>query len=232
MQGGARAEKQRIRQEVRMISGQLTPEYRREASREITRQVLALPFWKEAGTVMAYWSMPSEPDTRELMETALREGKTLLLPRCLDAGRMAALPVKDLAALKPGALGIPEPELFREMQVEIEPLLRDILDSGLHGAQIDRLHSANITLGAVSDHRTGKRRSGGLRKVLFRPASELKKDYPFLTKYPVLLPAAWCRRVWKYLKEPKKTGAHSPTATLRIGEERVQLLSFYGIIQS
>ena len=129
-------------------------------------------------------------------------------------------------------LGIPEPELFREMQVEIEPLLRDILDSGLHGAQIDRLHSANITLGAVSDHRTGKRRSGGLRKVLFRPASELKKDYPFLTKYPVLLPAAWCRRVWKYLKEPKKTGAHSPTATLRIGEERVQLLSFYGIIQS
>ena len=110
MQGGARAEKQRIRQEVRMISGQLTPEYRREASREITRQVLALPFWKEAGTVMAYWSMPSEPDTRELMETALREGKTLLLPRCLDAGRMAALPVKDLDGLKPGALGIPEPE--------------------------------------------------------------------------------------------------------------------------
>ena len=72
MQGGARAEKQRIRQEVRMIAEQLTPDYRREASREITRRVLALPFWKEAGTVMAYWSMPSEPDTRELMETALK----------------------------------------------------------------------------------------------------------------------------------------------------------------
>lgn len=110
MQGGARAEKQRIRQEARMIAGQLTEEYRREASREITNQVLALPCWKQAGTIMAYRSLPSEPDTQELMETALREGKTLLLPRCLDGGRMDALPVKDLAGLKPGALGIPEPE--------------------------------------------------------------------------------------------------------------------------
>ena len=111
MYGGARAEKQRIRQEARIISEGLTPEYRREASREITRQVLALPEWKEASTVMAYWSLPTEPDTRELMETALREGKTLLLPRCLDAGRMTALPVKDLTDVKPGTLGIPEPEM-------------------------------------------------------------------------------------------------------------------------
>ena len=110
MHGGARAEKQRIRQEARMISERLTPEYRREASREITRQVLSLPIWKKAGTVMAYWSLPAEPDTRELMETALREEKTLLLPRCLDRSRMAALPVRNLTGLKPGALGIPEPE--------------------------------------------------------------------------------------------------------------------------
>ena len=111
MYGGARAEKQRIRQETRRISGSLTPEYRREASREITRRVLALPSWALAKTVMAYWSLPEEPDTRELMETALREGKTLLLPRCLDAARMAALPVKSLDEAKPGAMGIPEPPM-------------------------------------------------------------------------------------------------------------------------
>ena len=121
MHGGARAEKQRIRQEARIISEGLTPEYRREASREITRQVLALPEWKKAATVMAYWSLPTEPDTRELMETALREGKTLLLPRCLDAGRMAALPVKDLAGVKPGTLGIPEPEMTADGTEVPEP---------------------------------------------------------------------------------------------------------------
>ena len=47
MYGGARAEKQRIRQETRLISERLTPAYRLEASREITRQILALP---ECGT--------------------------------------------------------------------------------------------------------------------------------------------------------------------------------------
>ncbi len=109
MYNGARAEKQRIRQEIRMISKGLSPEYRQEASREITRKVLDLPSWKTAKTVMAFRSMPEEPDTQALLETALREGKTLLLPRCLDAQRMAALPVKDLEELRPGRLGIQEP---------------------------------------------------------------------------------------------------------------------------
>ena len=99
MFGGARAEKQRIRQEVRLISANLTPEYRQEASREITRQVLELPLWKQACTVMMYCSLPGEPDTRILMETALKEGKTLLLPRCYEAGRMEALLVCCVAVV-------------------------------------------------------------------------------------------------------------------------------------
>ena len=155
MQGGARAEKQRIRQEARRISGQLTPEYRQEASREITRQVLELPFWKEAGTVMAYWSMPSEPDTRELMETALREGKTLLLPRCLDASRMAALPVRDLAGLKPGILGIPEPEQVPAGTEVPEPdlILVPCMAAAPHGARLG--HGAGYYDRFLAEH-TGK----------------------------------------------------------------------------
>ena len=114
MYNGARAEKQRIRQEIRMISKGLSPEYRQEASREITLKVLNLPSWKKAKTVMAFRSMPEEPDTRALLETALREGKTLLLPRCLDGQRMVALPVKGLAELRPGRMGIQEPPVPEE----------------------------------------------------------------------------------------------------------------------
>ncbi|QUA52671.1 5-formyltetrahydrofolate cyclo-ligase [Aristaeella lactis] len=114
MYNGARTEKQRIRQEIRMISKGLSPEYRQEASREITLKVLNLPSWKKAKTVMAFRSMPEEPDTQALLETALREGKTLLLPRCLDGQRMAALPVKDLAELRPGRMGIQEPPVPEE----------------------------------------------------------------------------------------------------------------------
>ena len=111
---GVKAEKQRIRQKMRMISEMLTPEYRREASEAVTRKVLALPFWTEAKTVMAYWSLTKEPDTREIMEVALREGKTLLLPRCLDNTRMTAVPVKDLDNLESDALGIPAPQMPEE----------------------------------------------------------------------------------------------------------------------
>ena len=57
MHEGARAEKQRIRLETRLISEKLTPEYRQEASREITRKVLDFPSWKTAKTVMAFRSM-------------------------------------------------------------------------------------------------------------------------------------------------------------------------------
>ena len=121
-----------------MISERLTPEYRSEASREITRQVLALPEWKEAATVMAYWSLETEPDTRELMETALREGKTLLLPRCLDAARMAALPVKNLAEVKEGKMGIPEPETPADGTAVPEPdlILVPCVAAAPHGARL------------------------------------------------------------------------------------------------
>ena len=110
MHGSARAEKDRIRQEVRRISGQLTPEYRKEASEAITQQLLSHPWWAMAKAVMAYRSLPEEPDTRMLMEAALREGKTLLLPRCLDAKRMEMLPVGDLEDMEPDCVGIPAPK--------------------------------------------------------------------------------------------------------------------------
>ena len=165
MYGGARAEKQRIRQEARIISEGLTPEYRREASREITRQVLALPEWKEAATVMAYWSLPTEPDTRELMETALREGKTLLLPRCLDAGRMAALPVKDLAGVKHGTLGIPEPEMTADGTEIPEPdlILVPCMAAAANGIRLG--HGAGYYDRFLAEH-TGKTVCLCFRKLL------------------------------------------------------------------
>ena len=109
MYGGASGEKDRIRKETRQISRSLDPAYRAKASRSITEQVLDLPEWQHAKTVMAYVSMPEEPDTKALIRAALDDGKTLLLPRCADRSVMEALPVTDMNSLVPGILGIPEP---------------------------------------------------------------------------------------------------------------------------
>ena len=107
--GSVSAEKDRLRQELRRLAAGLDPEFRKEADRRIAGQVLALPSWKTAKTVLAFVSLPREPDTRPLLEAALAEGKILLLPRCYGGGRMRAFPVQDLDALEPGRLGIPEP---------------------------------------------------------------------------------------------------------------------------
>lgn len=70
----------------------------------------ALPVWQAAGSVCCFVSLPAEPDTRPLLRLALAQGKRLLVPRMLpEHGRMEAVPVADLRALRPGRYGIPEP---------------------------------------------------------------------------------------------------------------------------
>ena len=100
--GEARAEKARIRREAKDAAAAMGPEARTAAGKRIAEQVLSLPSWKRAETVMAFAAMPLEPDTAPLLEAALSEGKTLLLPRCEDGARMRALPVRDLERLAPG----------------------------------------------------------------------------------------------------------------------------------
>ena len=129
-------------------------------------------------------------------------------------------------------LGIPAPKPFASEEVDIGPLLADIMDAGLHGTDIDRLHSANITLHTVSDARTGgKAGKGGLRASLFPGASSLAGRYPFLERHPALLPVAWTRRIIGYLmKRTDSLSPSHPTASLRIGRDRVALLRQYEII--
>ena len=128
-------------------------------------------------------------------------------------------------------LDLPIPEPFAVIEVDETELLADVLVSGLHGAEIDRLHSANITLGAVADENQGKTRSGGLAKTLFPSAKKLSGRYPYLETKPWLLPVAWASRVGTYFKERGKYGEESPAASLRIGKERVKLLRTYGVIE-
>ena len=127
-------------------------------------------------------------------------------------------------------LDIPAPAAFAAIAADETALLEDMLDAGLHGAEIDRLHSANITLGAVADQNAGRRRAGGLTRTLFPGVTELSGRYPWLQKRPWLLPAAWLGRFGAYWKARGKYGAQSPAASLQIGRERVRLLEEYGVI--
>ena len=127
-------------------------------------------------------------------------------------------------------LELPVPEPFAGETVETAPLMEDILASGLLGEKLERLHSANITLGAVAGDRKGKKRGGSLRNTLFPTAYTLTGDYPFLKDRPWLLPVAWSRRIFRYLRKRTRGEDKDSAATLRIGKERVRLMQTYGVM--
>ena len=70
--------------------------------------LFALPAWQRADTVLAFASMPDEPDTADILRQALAESKRLLLPRVLSRTEMDWVEITALSQLQPGAYGILE----------------------------------------------------------------------------------------------------------------------------
>lgn len=126
-------------------------------------------------------------------------------------------------------LGFGMPAVFADLDVDENDLLADILTGGLYGVNdVNRAHSANITLDAVAKQKQGRRSAGPLASV-FLPLGSMAGKYPYLKKYPWLLPAAWVQRVGRYLL--RRGRSVDPAASVRIGGERVALLREYGIIE-
>lgn len=122
------------------------------------------------------------------------------------------------------------PECWKEIEVDEEPMLLDLLDSGIYGsADMSRKHSSTITLTAVENQKTGKR-SGGVLRSLFPAAKDLERRYPYLKKYPVLLPVAWASRIASYGAETAKSERNNAAESIRIGAERVELMKQYCIL--
>ena len=112
------------------------------------------------------------------------------------------------------------------------PLLEDILGAGVYGgADMSRKHSSRMTLEAVAAQNRGETNANGLLKSLFPTAQELESRYPYLKSKPLLLPVAWTDRLVNYYRELAKTRANSPAESIRIGNERIDLLKKYGILE-
>ena len=65
----------------------------------------------------------------------------------------------------------------------------------------------------------------------FPPAKTLESRYTYLKERPYLLPLAWTSRILKYQKETKTIANNSVAETIKIGNERIELLKRYGIIE-
>lgn len=80
-------------------------------SSRLVGHVLEDPRWRSAASVAAFVGVKGEPDTRLLLETALRQGKRLWLPRMAGPRRQVIefVAVAELAGLALAPFGLLEP---------------------------------------------------------------------------------------------------------------------------
>ena len=73
-------------------------------------------------------------------------------------------------------------------------------------------------------------RGNNLLRTVFPPRKRLVGRFPWLYSMPWLLPAAWVLRFGGYLKEAVTRTDSSAAAVIRMGNQRVELLRQYDII--
>ena len=121
------------------------------------------------------------------------------------------------------------PQKWDESEVDETAMLEDLLRGGVYGkSDRSRLHSGNMTLHAVEAHKKGKKVSGNILRVVFPEVKELQPGYPYLKKYPYLVPVAWMERIIKYKREMRED--NNAMESIRIGNQRIELLKQYGVI--
>lgn len=122
------------------------------------------------------------------------------------------------------------PAEYLKDETEYRMLLDDLLESGVFGGKdLSRKHSSTITLRTVESNRKGRRYS--LCQTLFPGFSAMEGRFPYVKKYPFLLPLAWCQRLVKYGGELQRSeNGNDAAESLRIGKQRTRLLKELDII--
>ena len=104
-------QKKDLRRRIREILSSVTLEERRASDQALFEGFLALPQVMTAQTILLFYGVGIEPDTKQLLAPLLAAGKRVALPRILPERQMEArlvgTPGRD--ALHIGPLAIPEP---------------------------------------------------------------------------------------------------------------------------
>ena len=102
-------EKQRLREERLAARETLSEQERCVLDNCITQKLLTTSEYAEATTVLTYVSVSSEVSTRMFIECALRDGKTVAVPRCLPGHRLEFVAITSLDRLVPAPFNLLEP---------------------------------------------------------------------------------------------------------------------------
>jgi 5-formyltetrahydrofolate cyclo-ligase len=103
------AAKASLRRRILAARARLSADQRAEAGRAIRDAVLALPQVQMAGTVAAYYSIGTEPDTHGLVYALWKRGTYVLLPRLRPDMDLDWASYEGPDSLRAGPRGLTEP---------------------------------------------------------------------------------------------------------------------------
>ncbi|WP_329519482.1 5-formyltetrahydrofolate cyclo-ligase [Spirillospora sp. NBC_01491] len=98
-----------LRAEALARRAAMDPEARSAAARELRDGLLSVPEVEMAGTIAAYISVGTEPDTRALLFALWKRGTYVLLPLLLPDGDLDWASYEGPDSLTPGPRGVPQP---------------------------------------------------------------------------------------------------------------------------
>jgi 5-formyltetrahydrofolate cyclo-ligase len=103
------AEKTALRRRLLAGRARLSPDQRAAAGRALRDAVLDLPQVQMAGTIAAYYSLSSEPDTHGLVYALWKRGGYVLLPLLRPDADLDWASYEGPDSLRPGPRGLAEP---------------------------------------------------------------------------------------------------------------------------
>jgi 5-formyltetrahydrofolate cyclo-ligase len=106
---GAQQDKAALRKQLLAARSELPADQRRDSGRLIRDALLDFPPLQMAGTVAAYYSVGTEPDTRGLVYALWKRGTYVLLPLLLPDGDLDWASYEGPDSLVPGPRGLAEP---------------------------------------------------------------------------------------------------------------------------
>jgi 5-formyltetrahydrofolate cyclo-ligase len=98
-----------LRRRILAARARLSSDQRATAGRALRDAVLALPQVQMAGTIAAYYSIGTEPDTHGLVYALWKRGSYVLLPRLLPDMDLDWASYEGPDSLRPGPRGLTEP---------------------------------------------------------------------------------------------------------------------------
>lgn len=102
--------KSELRKKVRRQREEMSPEKKAVLDNELLKNILKLKQYKSNSTILTYVSTKIEVDTFGLINQALKDGKRLAVPRCIDNSReMEFYYINSIDQLEPRTFGVLEP---------------------------------------------------------------------------------------------------------------------------